>query len=165
MASIYDNIKTAKELAIEVSVNGLSTSIEDICRAQDIFGNSTIDELDALANDIGRDGNGMTTGRKGTRDQFYSILFHIWNWEDATRFYNQHTNPEYKVLDKLGELENEKFNLQESVEKIDRMYRDEKNRASEMFAELMDARQEAAEAKQEIIELKAKLFDLLYNAK
>lgn len=45
MESIYDGIKTAKELLEAVSVQGLSTKTEDICRAQDIFGRSTTEEL------------------------------------------------------------------------------------------------------------------------
>ena len=55
MASEYDNIKTAKDLITEVRIHGLSLAQEDICRAQDIFGHSTIEELVALANDNGRD--------------------------------------------------------------------------------------------------------------
>ena len=29
------------------------------------------------------------------------IAFSIWNWEDATRFWNQHTNPEHAELKEL----------------------------------------------------------------
>lgn len=47
--SKYDDIKTAAELVAEVRAHGLSLDQEDICRAQDIFGNSPIEELyDAL---------------------------------------------------------------------------------------------------------------------
>ena len=52
--SKYDDIKTAAELVAEVRAHGLSLDQEDICRAQDIFGNSPIEELVRLANDIGR---------------------------------------------------------------------------------------------------------------
>lgn len=50
--SKYDDIKTAAELVAEVRAHGLSLDQEDICRAQDIFGNSPIEELVRLANDI-----------------------------------------------------------------------------------------------------------------
>ena len=35
MTSIYDEIKTARELVIFVKNHGLSTKTEDICKAQD----------------------------------------------------------------------------------------------------------------------------------
>ena len=53
--SKYDNIETAAELVVEVQFHGLSTAKEDICRAQDIFGSTSVEELTRLANDIGRD--------------------------------------------------------------------------------------------------------------
>ena len=43
MSSKYDSIKTAAELVKEVRLNGLSLVQEDICRAQDIFGNAPIE--------------------------------------------------------------------------------------------------------------------------
>lgn len=40
--SKYDSIKTAADLVKEVRIKGLSLDQEDICRAQDIFGNAPI---------------------------------------------------------------------------------------------------------------------------
>ena len=87
MASIYDNIKTARELITNIRLHGMSTAEEDICRIQDIFGNSTYEELADLANDIGRtDDNGKpdpngkwSSGKAATRGTFYSTLFKVWN--------------------------------------------------------------------------------------
>lgn len=173
MASIYDNIKTARELVSFVKAHGMSTKMEDICRAQDIFGNSTIEELDGLANDIGRNNDDgepdpkgtWSSGRMETRSTFYSILFHIWNWEDATRFWHQHSNPEYEELKVLRE---ERRKLSEQVKQLtarrDELLADAK-RGTEYIGELNSrltdtkARAEAAEA--EVVKLKARLFDLL----
>lgn len=173
MASIYDNIKTARELVSFVKAHGMSTKMEDICRAQDIFGNSTIEELDDLANDIGRNNDDgepdpkgtWSSGRMETRSTFYSILFHIWNWEDATRFWHQHSNPEYEELKVLRE---ERRKLGEQVTQLtarrDELLSDAK-RGTEYIGELnsrladTEARAEAAEA--EVVKLKARLFDLL----
>ena len=66
MASKYDSIKTAKDLVSEVMMHGFSLNQEDICRAQDIFGHSTIEELVNLANDIGRNDENGTPDPKGT---------------------------------------------------------------------------------------------------
>lgn len=173
MASIYDNIKTARELVSFVKAHGMSTKMEDICRAQDIFGNSTIEELDDLANDIGRNNDDgepdpkgtLSSGRMETRSTFYSILFHIWNWEDATRFWHQHSNPEYEELKVLRE---ERRKLSEQVKQLtarrDELLADAK-RGTEYIGELnsrltdTEARAEAVEA--EVVKLKARLFDLL----
>lgn len=110
MASQYDSIKTAEELLKEVAAHGLSTKPEDICRAQDIFGRSEVKELIRLCQDNGRlkgfdgepDPRGTySSGRVGLSKYFYQVAFKIWSWEDATRFYNQHSN--FPVIDALEE--------------------------------------------------------------
>lgn len=176
MASIYDNINTAKDLVREVMAHGRSTKQEDIVRMQDIFGHSSIEELAALANDIGRnDANGnpdpkgtWSSGRKETRSTFYSILFSIWNYEDATRFWNQHTNPEHEKLEALEvEFKTLRTRNEQLTARRDELLEDAK-RGTEYMAELNNrlteavARAEAAEA--EIIQLKAKLYDLITKA-
>lgn len=173
MASIYDNIKTARELVFQVRAHGLSTKQEDICRAQDIFGNSTIEELDDLANDIGRENadgepdpkGTIYSGRMATRSTFYSILFHIWNWEDATRFWHQHSNPEYE---ELRTRRSQCKSLGEQVEKLtarrDELLEDAKRGTeyiSELNSRLADAEAKAKAAEDEVMRLKARLFDLL----
>ena len=173
MASKYDSIKTAEDLVREVMIHGLSTAQEDICRAQDIFGHSTVEELAKLATDNGRnDANGnpdpkgsWSSGRRGTYSTFYMIAFHIWNWEDATRFWNQHNNPEHEQLvearseiaaqkSKIAKLEVESKNWQELFEgKCS-----ERNKLDESFKE---TKKELEKAEAEIIRLKAKLFDMM----
>ena len=64
--SKYDSIKTAAELVAEVRVHGLSLAQEDICRVQDIFGNAPIEDLVALANDIGRNNRNGEPDPKGS---------------------------------------------------------------------------------------------------
>lgn len=156
--SEYEKITTARELINMVRIRGLSTKTEDICRAQDIIGHTTEDKLDELANEAPE-----------IRNQFYHILFHIWSWEDATRYYNQHTNPEYKKLrseaDKVRGLEamvkqSEKYadDLAKKVNEGRDAFTQQWNRA-----EKEKARAEAAEA--EIVKLKAKLYDLMMQEK
>ena len=172
MASIYDSIKTAAELVSYVSVHGISTKMEDTCRAQDIFGHSTLEELDALANDNGScnekgepDPNGTWgNGRKGTRDTFYSILFHIWTYEDAVRFWNQHTNPEHK------QLEAERIAKEDAIANAAGLLEtlnDEHNIRLEEAARAEKAEAKAAsyssiiyDREMTIMELKAEIYDL-----
>lgn len=173
MASKYDSIKTAEDLVREVMIHGLSTAQEDICRAQDIFGHSTVEELAKLATDNGRnDANGnpdpkgsWSSGRRGTYSTFYMIAFNIWNWEDATRFWNQHSNPEHE---KLGEM---KFVLKADETKIERLEAEQQkmnslyNEAVQNIADTKrsyeEAKKQLADAEEEIIRLKAKLFDMM----
>lgn len=172
MSSEYDNIKTAKELVSHVMFHGFSTKTEDVCRAQDIFGHSTIEELAFLANDIGRDGKDgnpdpkgtMYSGRRATRGTFYSILFQIWNWEDATRFWNEHTNPEHE---KYVALVAEHSELMKAYNDLDsrgaeclQIADDMTKKAGELNGELAKAQYDLLMKENEIMRLKAKLYDL-----
>lgn len=171
MASIYDNIKTAKDLLAHVLIHGLSTEQEDICRVQDILGHSTMGELIELAND-----DGMSTGKKGTQNTFYMILFHVWNWEDAIRFYNCHTNPEIprikeqenKLKDEMREHSNTKKALGEQVKKTEEQHQivlDERRRANDAEAKMLQLEAELHDRDMKIMELKAQLYDYMMDEK
>lgn len=173
MNSIYDNIKTAAELVSYVSVHGLSTKDEDICRAQDIFGHSTIGELVDLANDIGAcdehgnpDPNGSWyNGRRGTRDTFYSIAFHIWNWEDAVRFWNLHTNLEHEqlnlVMDDNKQKDKKIAELQMQIDQEHEMRLAEIATALDSSKKVSRLAAEVHDRDMTIMELKAELYDLM----
>lgn len=151
--SIYDKIETAKDLTFEVMAHGLSTKIEDICRAQDIFGNSSVDELQTLANDEQRS------------RIFYQIIFSIWNWEDATRFFNQNSNPAYiegrEAAKERGELKAEIARKEEKIAKLNGEIADYKAAIKQMRDEKVDYQNEIDEKDALIIKLKARLFDLM----
>lgn len=173
MASIYDNIKTAADLVREVMLHGLSTKQEDICRAQDIFGHSSVEELVSLANDNGMNdehGNpdpkgSWSSGRKGTQSTFYSIAFAIWNWEDATRFWNQYTNPDKEMLAKTRE-ENTALKKQNATltERRNQLLEEQEEAASKWqstYEQFREQEARALKAEAEIVQLKAKLYDLI----
>lgn len=173
MSSKYDAIKTAADLVREVQNHGLSTAQEDICRAQDIFGSSCIDELVRLANDIGRnDDQGKpdpkgtwSSDRKSTQGTFYMIAFSIWNWEDATHFWNQHTNLEHEAYQEAKKC------LQVQEDKVKELKitlnREQEARATaeEEYNRLLgrcdEAERRAEAAEMEVVALKAKLYDYL----
>ena len=168
--SKYDSIKTAAELVAEVRANGLSTVQEYICRAQDIFGHTPIEELDRLANDIGRDNDKgepdphgtWSSSRPATQATFYRIVFSIWNWEDAVRFWNQHTNPQTEELKKLRSAN------KELTVRLDKLLADQKvndETVNRLERGLIDAQRKAEEAGAEVVSLKAKLYDLLVAKK
>lgn len=178
MSSIYENIKTPKELIASVRAHGLSTKVEDICKAQDIFGHAPLEELVKLAQDNGRlkgfngepDPRGtVSSGREGDSKIFYQILFHIWHWEDATRFYNQYSN--FPIIDKLNEVDEMNKRLKKAEQKAEEMG-DQFDTAMNQYGKLLAqydemekaklaAEQKTQEAEQEIIRLKAKLYDLM----
>ena len=154
--SKYDSIKTAAELVCEVKNHGLSTVQEDLNRAADIIGNTEIGDLVRLANDIGRNNENGEPDPKGTwssdriatQNTFYSIISHIWHWEEVTRFWNQHTNPEHEAL----------------VARRAELLEDAKRGAeyiSSLSSELAKTRARAEAAEAEVVQLKARLYDLL----
>lgn len=184
MGSKYDSIKTAKELVAEVQLHGFSTAQEDICRAQDIFGNSAIEDLVFLANDIGRNNeNGepdpkgtFNSVRRATQSTFYMIAFSIWNWEDATRFWNLHTNPEREKIEELrsklsAEVEehrNTKKKLAEQITNTDAEHKfrlAEQKTAREVSERCEKLKDELHDRDMTIMELKAKLYDLMIAGK
>ena len=184
MASKYDSIKTAAELVAEVRLHGLSLAQEDITRAQDIFGRSSVDELVALANDIGRNNDKGKSDPKGTwssdrpatQATFYSIAFHIWNWQDATRFWNLHTNPEHegyqeiqsKLKAEMEEHRSTKKALEEQKVSTDAEHKfllAERSRTSDLTKKIESLKGEVHDRDMTIMELKAKLYDLMIAGK
>lgn len=178
--SKYDNIKTAAELVKEVRLNGLSLAQEDICRAQDIFGNAPIEELVFLANDIGRNNRDgepdpkgtVSSNRPATQNTFYSILFRIWHWDDATRFWNQHSNPEHeevkelraKLKAEMAEHSKTKEALKEQKISTDAEHKFllvERGKRSEQGDKIRSLEAEVHDRDMTIMELKAKLYDLM----
>lgn len=178
MASIYDNIKTAEDLLKEVKMHGLSMNTEDICRAQDIFGHSEVKELIRLANDNGRlkefggepDPRGLvSSGREGFSKYFYQVAFNIWKWEDAVRFYNQHSNfpvidalEDRKVLKQRVSILDEELNRVKDEREQEHKARLEANEAELAAQKKVDRLEGEVYARDmEIMELKAKLYDLM----
>jgi len=157
MASRYDKIRTPEELIFETEAHGLSLLPEDICRAQDIIGRAAIEDLVAIANDSKR------------RDAFYMVLFEIWSWEEAVRFYNKHSNK--PVIDALAAHDDMKSTIDdlncELSNYIDSL--GEERAASEIQRIKMRDLEKVIQKKDDIIrerertiiELKAKLYDLI----
>lgn len=175
--SKYDSIKTAADLVVEVQLRGLSTAQEDICRAQDIFGSTSVEELVRLANDTGMnnekgepDPKGTwSSTRKATQGTFYMIASSIWNWEDVTRFWNQHTNPERGELLRLRgsckTLEQEVLQKAEEAAKEHRLRLEETYKKLGLKEDVEKLQTELHDRDMTIMELKAKLYDLLAEQK
>ena len=182
MASQYDKFDNVKDLLVEVRMRGFSTKQEDVIRAQDIFGHSTEDELAELANDNGRrDGfNGkpdprgsFSSGHEGLSKYFYQVLFSIWNWEDATRFYNLHSN--FPLIDAMKERTELKERIKVLNDELTKVKADReqehKNHREAVSAELAAQKRidlleaEAHYRDMEIMELKAKLYDMMMEGK
>ena len=171
--SLYDNVQTATELVNIIQINGLSTKLEDICRAQDIFGRAELSELKSLANDIGRNnekgepapkGN-WSSSRQGTQSTFYFILFHIWNWEEACRFWNTYTNPQTDQIkqsnEKIKRLNAELATYKDKVAEADKALVNQGSLLREYEESLNTVKDLAEKREQEIEKLKARLYDLI----
>lgn len=165
MASMYDKIKTAKDLVSEVAMHGLSTKTEDIVRAQDIFGHTSVGELIALSQDNGHhndkgepDPRGSWADDKPDRSEtFYLILFHIWNWREATEFFNKNSN--YPLIDKLEKLSKMDAALDKVKKERDEL-ESKLNAALKVQGENDALNRTIHEQYRLICELKAKLYDI-----
>ena len=150
--SIYDKITTAEALVREVIANGLSSEVEDRNRAADIVGSTPIGELAALANH-----NGLVCGKK-LGETLYFILFKVWGWYEAASFYNEHT---FDANGKLRDLRTERdvlaINNESACAEIVRLT-NQRDRAHSQFREYETR---AIQAEQEVITLKAKLYDFM----
>lgn len=170
--SQYDKIETPKDLIDEVRMHGLSTLQEDICRAQDIFGRAPLEDLIALAKDNGRQDRDGTPnpdgswsgGRRGTSDTFYTIIYTIWNWLDATRFFNEHSNPATKAAKetaaKLNRTEEELSTTSAELGTLRHNYHEMQEQYIAEHSERVNAATALEAAQREILALKAKLYDL-----
>lgn len=175
--SNYNKIETAAELVAEVQLHGLSTNQEDICRAQDIFGNTPLEELARLANDIGRDNDQgepdpkgtRCSGRRATQSTFYSILSSIWHWEEVTRFWNQYTNPQTEEVKELREdnktLKTLYDDLRDQYGELKGTLLESANSITDLRTRVGDAQKAAEAAEAEVMRLKAKLYDLIVEGK
>lgn len=171
--SKYDSIKTAAEMVQEVRMHGLSTAQEDLNRIADIFGNTQIEELDRLANDIGRNNEhgepdpkgSWSSNRQPTQGTFYYVISHIWNWEEVTRFWNLHTNPEHEMLAGMkGDIKLLESQLENSKAEVKAEHEARLAETSEKLkaqAEIDRLNGELHSKDMEIMELKARLYDLL----
>lgn len=164
--SKYDTIKTARDLIFEVASHGLSLDQDDLNRAADIFGRASIKELAALANNANcRDENGYTTGKPATADTFYFIAFNIWNWREAAAFFNEHTNPVTKDAKETSKRLAEETKRKESALAERDEIKKNLNDVHALYTEEQNKRiagEHALEAaQQEIIALKAKLYDMI----
>ena len=155
-----NQIETAAELISLIMWQGVSTKQDDICRMQDIIGNSTIEELDRLANFTGDN-----SGKPGTQKYFYQLLSVIWRWDDMIEFWNKHTNPDHKKLEEVKvELQRHKEWLKQKTDRVV----DLNSQLEEAATVAVNAQSENRKLQQalhdkdrEIMELKAKLYDLM----
>lgn len=156
MASMYEGL-TPEGLVDKVRAHGLSTKTDDICKAQDIFGHARESTLVELANDP----------RKS--ETFYMIVFNIWHWQDATRFYNRHSNQDYErmraeakeVATALAAVKEEAEEHQQDCNIWMERCRSSEAAHAETVKELEFYKDGYEYANRQIVELKAKLYDLM----
>jgi hypothetical protein len=158
-AGRYDDINDIVALIREIAYHGMSTQQHDLNRIADIVGNTHVGKLAEMANSTG------TYGNRNAGQVIYSILFKVWNYEQAVSFYNEHTlhlGAKYREVQKerdrlssdyecaLGEVQ-KLINVRDALtEELDTY----KTVASEQSVSLI-AKDD------EITTLKAKLYDLM----
>ena len=113
-----------------------------------------------------------SSGRHETRSTFYFVLFKIWNWEDAVRFWNQHSSPEHegvkelqaKLQAEMAEHTKTKEALKEQRISTDAEHKFlliERGKRVEQAEKISSLEAEVHDRDMTIMELKAKLYDLM----
>ena len=161
MDKVFEGIKTAEELVDYTIIHGTPCDMESICRMQDIFGHSSYEELSELA-------NSTKNGEKrslDTQNAFYSLLFKIWNWTDAVRFWNDYTNPqkpEFKELKEKNDVlaERNKY-LTDRRDELNNQLNDGAKQITELMEDGAEMRGRIFQLEEEVTRLKAKLYDMM----
>ena len=79
-------------------------------------------------------------------------------WERATSFWNEHSNPEHKELKKLRQGEEE---LTKAVDSLSERLFKETERSSKASQERAELEIKCRKQEEELIRLKARLFDMM----
>ena len=152
----YNNFKTAVEMFDHIRFHGLQVDNASISRAQDLIGHSTEDDLAQIAS-------------KEHADIFYNVLIHVWDFERIIRFYNKYSNPDYRRIKE--ESDGHKRNYKEASEMCSQ--RNIKIAELNVEIETLEARcKQDGEAlykavterdalRRQVMELKAKLYDIM----
>lgn len=161
MDKVFEGIKTAEELVDYTIIHGTPCDMESICRMQDIFGHSSYEELSELANSTK---NGENRSHD-TQNAFYSLLFKIWNWTDAVRFWNDYTNPQKPELKELKEkndvLAERNKHLTDRRDELNNQLNDGAKQITELMEDGAEMRGRIFQLEEEVTRLKAKLYDMM----
>jgi len=162
MENTYRKIEDAKELIIHVINNGLSADQTDRVYAEEILGGQPDEVLIDLANSA-EEINGQKVG-----DTFYNVIFNIWPLRSAVDFYNENTLGIGKKLLALREYEVALKKAKKDIEDRDKAIEARKKTQAEYCSAYQEAdlkwqiaEREKNEAQQEVLTLKAKLYDLM----
>ena len=130
------------------ATGGLDVDEKSICDYQDMIGHSTQDQLRELAN-----GN--------LKESFYRVYGHSYGTVEAIRFFTQNSN---KMYDLLLERDGLKADLEIANKDIDKYMLESSKNYKAMIQERQEkeqAQDDLKKAQEEIIRLKARLFDLM----
>lgn len=137
------------------ATGGLDVDEKSICEYQDMIGHSTQDQLRELAN-----GN--------LKESFYRVYGHSYGTVEAIRFFTKNSD---KLYDILAERDNAVIDRDEALEKLENQKQkiadnflkaqNALDAAEEEKAARLKAEEDLKKAQDEIIRLKARLFDLM----
>lgn len=158
MLKKFEDLTTAADLLTYIKAHGRPTDIKSICRMQDIIGHTAVNHLIDITQE--------------NTSHMMPLLLDIWNWEDATNFYNKHINVEYRDTRKaLKDITADCISWKERAEDLEKVSQSHMADWCKAEAEKKDLQAEAEEQKKradaaeaEVMKLKAMLFDYMMKA-
>lgn len=147
----------------EVKKSGITINATNILRMHSVVSATPLPVLEHLATGEDEFGTPPQTEKEKTevkarQTALFTILFYVWGWEKTVSFYLRYTAPQKKQNKQLRETNaslQAEINLLKSVMRKDNAALEQVNREKEKLEETV---QEQAE---EIIRLKARLFDAI----
>lgn len=147
-------MKNIFDLFNEINANGgmIETTTENICYMQDCIGHSSVEEVRKAAN-------------SDSKELFYRVYGIAYGTVESIKYYRRNDE---KILDLVADYEYIKNELEAGRATIADLKTQRNNSDAEsvkLINEKAELQRENDRQKQEIIELKAMLFDLMKGAK
>lgn len=137
------------------ATGGLDVDETSICEYQDMIGHSTQDQLRELANG-------------SLKESFYRVYGHSYGTVEAIRFFTKNSDKLYDILGERDELKADLEDLKDELKAQKSKTEENWDKAQKMHeawmnekAEKEQAQDDLKKAQEEIIRLKARLFDLM----
>jgi len=164
MVMELSNSTSMKDLLALVRIHGINTELECTNKLADIIGCKTVDELKEAA--------------ESDKPTFFFVLRYIWNMQDILNFYNNNCNSTMEALQGEVEdlftlnntlkaanntLQNTVTYLRADNEDLKKKLAEYTQKVTENYINLIASDNKIKAMEDELVRLKAKLFDLMEN--
>lgn len=164
MASRYDAFRYMPALIKDVLTHPIETAPDDINRMSEIVKATPFSTLTHYANmendfgDIIEPAEPAFPEAKKKQIALFTVLFHVWGWQETIVFYLRYAGTEDK---RIRSLQEENGSLQAEINTLKSAMRSESNTISTLQREREKDQETIKSQAEKILHLKAQLFDYM----